>query len=597
MDADRYAVRWAPAITLLRRALSRTALGALLFAVVLGTVALPAATATPPAVTPAAAPSAGSSAVCRNPDRAGLQQRAPGDLVAFEELAGTGDPAFPPGARAWRVLYVSTGRDNTERTLVCGVVIAPAAGPTVVMGADGQRRGRIVSWSHGTIGLVTRCQPSSDPAARIFGPTPVGLNLVAWSNNANGDGPQGTAADGILAGMVQAGWIVTASDYYADLWNGSTLQPYIMGKIQAANGTDLVRAAHHLLARAGTPTGADSYDVVTWGHSQGGHAALWMGQLLEPYATATATADSPSLSLAGVALEAPASVLVARPGDPDTSLGAGLFDWTAPADAVQLGDQSAIALIFSYIFGAWASYAAGGAPLPDQMPAYPAGGRLDLATVTSPAGLGLVDPIAALCWSETEKVNTLIEPIATTSLLAPALVNGPTIAGVTHGNFDHTCAGNPAPAMAAWCEWSRFNVPGPRGTSPLPKLPKRGEALAPVLIAAGSNDVVVHCVAPASAPDAVPSGSDCVPAALYAALASDYCSDSGAHGHLTLNIWRQVAGVTEAGHDDIPGILATADFETPRFAGSPLQRFITAAFDGTLAAGCTATVVNASGAR
>jgi hypothetical protein len=59
-----------------------------------------------------------------------------------------------------------------------------------------------------------------------------------------------------------------------------------------------------------------------------------------------------------------------------------------------------------------------------------------------------------------------------------------------------------------------------------------------------------------------------------------------------LNIWRQEAGVTEAGHEDIPGILATADFETPRYEGSPLQRFITAAFEGTLDPGCTATVVN-----
>ncbi len=51
-------------------------------------------------------------------------------------------------------------------------------------------------------------------------------------------------------------------------------------------------------------------------------------------------------------------------------------------------------------------------------------------------------------------------------------------------------------------------------------------------------------------------------------------------------------GVIEASHDDIPGILATADFTTPRYEGSPLQSFTTAAFDGTLAPGCSATVVN-----
>jgi hypothetical protein len=542
--------------------------------------------------TPVATP-ADLETVCTNPDRTGLQERAPGDLVDLEELTSAGNPEFPPGARAWRVLYVSTGRDNTERTLVCGVVIAPESGPTVVVDADGLRRGRVVSWSHGTRGLVPRCQPAADPAAGVFGPTPVGINLVAWSNNEKGSGPQGTAADGILAGMVAAGWIVTASDYYADLWAGSTLEPFIMGKIEAANGIDLVRAAHHLMTEVGTPTDADAYDVVAAGHSQGGHAAMWMGQLLEPYASATVVAGSPSLSLSGVAAEAPASVLIAQPGDPDTSLGAGLFDWTLPAEAAAIGDQEAIGLIFSYVFAAWASYASGDQPNAAEMPAFPpSGDGLDLNAVVTPEATEVVLPIAELCWSDTDLVTPLVAPFTNAPFITPDLANGQTIDGVIHGNFDQTCAGNPSPAMAAWCDWSRYNVPGPRGTSPLPKLPMRGNALAPVLIAAGTNDVVVHCVAPASALDAVPSGSDCVPAALYAALAADYCPTGTARGHLTLNVWRPQAGVTEAGHEDIAGMMATADFEMPRFAGSPLERFITAAFDGTLTPGCMATVVN-----
>ena len=116
--------------------------------------------------------------------------------------------------------------------------------------------------------------------------------------------------------MTGAGWIVTASDFYTDLWDGESLMPFIMGKIEAANNIDLVRAAHHLMTEVGTPSGANAYDVVAWGHSQGGHASVWTGQLLEPYAAATATADSPSLALSGVVAEAPASVFVVRPGDP-----------------------------------------------------------------------------------------------------------------------------------------------------------------------------------------------------------------------------------------------------------------------------------------
>ena len=585
MNADRFdAVARLLAATPSRRALIGSALGGLLSLPAHRAAAAPSAQATP-AATPIPAPT-----VCTNPDTSGLQQRAPGDLVDYEELLAADNPSFPPGARAWRVVYVSTGRDNTERTLVCGVVVAPAAGPSVVDGPDGPR-GRVVSWSHGTRGAVTRCQPSIDPAADIFGPTPVGLNLVAWSDNANGDGPQGTAANGILAGMAGAGWIVTASDYYTDLWGGESLMPFIMGKIEAANSIDLVRAAHHLLATVGTPSGADAYDVVAWGHSQGGHAALWTGQLLEPYAAVTAATDGPTLALSGVVAAAPASVFVVQPDDPGTELGYGLLDWFEPMALQRAGEAAPVGLMFSYIFQSWAHYAAGGEPDPAAMPAFPTETRLDLGAVLSPEAAMVSDAIAHLCWSDSE-VATLVAPFTTTPFLTPLLDDGPVIDGVEHANFDHTCAGDPPPALAAWCDWIRFNNPGPRGTSPLPTLPKRGDALAPVLIAAGSNDAVVHCIALAATPNAVPPGTDCVPAALYDALAVDYCPNGGAEGHLSLNIWRQEAGVTVAGHEDIPGILATADFETPRYEGSPLQRFITAAFDGTLPSGCAATVVN-----
>ena len=175
--------------------------------------------------------------------------------MAYEELVANGDPNFPPESRIWRVLYVSTGRDNTERTLVCGLVVAPEHGAKVFDDPEGPR-GRVVSWSHGTRGLIPRCLAASDPAGSLWGPTAEGINLVHWSTNADGTGPQGTAAEGILAGMTGAGWIVTASDLYADLWGGTTLEPFIIGKIEAANGIDLVRAAHHLMTAVGMPTGA-----------------------------------------------------------------------------------------------------------------------------------------------------------------------------------------------------------------------------------------------------------------------------------------------------------------------------------------------------
>src|SRR4051812_364548 len=246
VDADRFE-SWLRSLaeTPTRRTVIGSALGALVSAQARGSSATPARQATPVVATPVA-----SASVCVNPDRTGLQHRSPGNLVAYEELVANGDPNFPPGSRIWRVLYVSTGRDNTERTLVCGLVVAPEHGPQIFDGPDGPR-GRVVSWSHGTRGLIPRCLAASDPAGSLWGPTPEGINLVAWSDKADGSGPQGTAAAGTLAGMGGAGWIVTASDLYVDLWGGTTLEPFIIGKIEGANGVDLVRAAHHLMTAVG----------------------------------------------------------------------------------------------------------------------------------------------------------------------------------------------------------------------------------------------------------------------------------------------------------------------------------------------------------
>ena len=604
MDAGRFD---AIARSLTTTASRRTLLGAILGTLVAGR-GLPAQ-ATHPAsqATPGAEPPSGAEAtpvtmpttpvtVCTNPDRTGLQERAPGDLVAFEELTAADFLAFPPGARAWRVLYVSTGRDNTERTLVCGVVVAPESGPAVATGPDGETRGRVVSWTHGTVGLVHRCQAASNPAALIFGPTPLGINQVSWSTHPDGSDPMvGTVEDGILAGMIGAGWIVTATDYYTDLWDGGSLMPFLIGKIEAANAIDIVRAADHLLTAIGSPSGADAYDVVPWGHSQGGHAAMWTGQLLEPYASATALPDSPTLALAGVVAEAPASVFVAQPGDPGTSSGFGLFDWFAAVEAANPGMNPGATTLFSYTFAAWANYAAGNQPAIGAMPAFPASGvGLDFGTIVTPAAEPVIPPIAEFCSAEADLVGPLVGPFTQPQIpfFVPEMADGPTIDEIRHGNFDQVCAGDPDPALAAWCDWARFNLPGPRGTSPLPSLPRRGNALAPVLIANGTRDVVVHCVATPASPDALPTGEECVSAALYAALAEDYCPDGDAQGHLTLNIWRPETGVVEASHGDIAGLLATADLTTPRFQGSALEQFITAAFEGSLFPGCTAAVVN-----
>jgi hypothetical protein len=63
----------------------------------------------------------------------------------------------PEGARAYRVLYWSTGLDG-KRVDVSGVVIAPHGSPP-----PGGRP--VVAWAHPTTGVVCRCAPS---LARVF---------------------------------------------------------------------------------------------------------------------------------------------------------------------------------------------------------------------------------------------------------------------------------------------------------------------------------------------------------------------------------------------------------------------------------------------
>src|SRR5919107_288269 len=117
-----------------RRTFIGTAIGGLLTSRARGTRAEPARQATPVGATPVA-----PTGVCVNPDRTGLQQRSPGDLVAYEELAANGDPHFPPGSRIWRVLYVSTGRDNTARPRRLLVARHPRPDPAL---PGGERSGR-----------------------------------------------------------------------------------------------------------------------------------------------------------------------------------------------------------------------------------------------------------------------------------------------------------------------------------------------------------------------------------------------------------------------------------------------------------------------
>jgi pimeloyl-ACP methyl ester carboxylesterase len=87
--------------------------------------------------------------------------------------------------------------------------------------------------------------------------------------------------------------------------------PYLIGQPEGRSVLDAVRAAHQL-------DGVELEDrTVVWGHSQGGHAALWAGALAPTYA--------PDVNVIGVAALAPASDLLGLVDNLATITGGTIF--------------------------------------------------------------------------------------------------------------------------------------------------------------------------------------------------------------------------------------------------------------------------------
>jgi len=180
-----------------------------------------------------------------------LPKGKPGTVITTEPIAA------PAGARAWRVLYKSTAVDGSE-VAVSGVIVAPEG--------RAPKRGRpVVAWAHGTTGIADACAPSKrDDIASAL---PFVDELVA------------------------SGYVVAATDYEGLGTPG--VHPYLVGASEGAGVLDAARAARAL---RGAGAGRD---VVVWGHSQGGHAALFAGEMAGEYA--------PELTLEGVIAGAPAT--------------------------------------------------------------------------------------------------------------------------------------------------------------------------------------------------------------------------------------------------------------------------------------------------
>jgi uncharacterized membrane protein HdeD (DUF308 family)/alpha-beta hydrolase superfamily lysophospholipase len=180
----------------------------------------------------------------------------PGQLLRIEPF----ERGVPDDARAWRILYTTT-RDDGIPAVASALVAAPRTLPA------GPRP--VIAWAHGTTGVARTCAPS----------------VLA--------DPFGSGAFFVLDDVVAQGWVLVATDYVGLGTPGP--HPYLIGEGEGRSVLDAVRAARQI----------DDLPLeertIVWGHSQGGHAALWAGQLAESYA--------PDVGVEGVAALAPASDL------------------------------------------------------------------------------------------------------------------------------------------------------------------------------------------------------------------------------------------------------------------------------------------------
>ncbi len=123
---------------------------------------------------------------------------------------------------------------------------------------------KVLDWAHGTTGIADECAPSLSPD-----------DAVPYANT-----------------FLDKGWAIVATDYEGLGTPGR--HPYIVGDSEARGVIDIVRAARNQYADI-------SADYLVWGHSQGGHAAM--------FALHDADSWAPELHLVGVVAGAPPSQL------------------------------------------------------------------------------------------------------------------------------------------------------------------------------------------------------------------------------------------------------------------------------------------------
>jgi hypothetical protein len=510
-----------------------------------------------------------------------LTGKKPGQLLKYKELKV--DSSLLTGARMFRILYTTSGVDELDVQASCGLVILPAK--------PKNRANEIVAYAHGTIGMHQSCQPSNDPR-KFIGP---GLGAISYGQGKNA--VLGTSKNGIMQGLINAGRMVTASDYYSGLGEPkSAQQSYVLGLPAGAAVLDSARAGIQLENGLQKGKNPKSWKVATWGISQGGHAAFWAGQLAKDYYSVTKLKKDPKIKPVGVAAIVPASSFVATDQTPPELVGRHLGDLEMhePAQVVNGRPVGVMGpLLFSLVMTSWDKYPDTGSLQPGAaFPGYPSSvPRPQMEDVLTSAGDGDGVPVAqnisAGCLTANAALQTQIynQPQTYGFFVQPIWggPNGPD--GAWQGQLDKTCLDPTTPeSLKSWCTWLAYNQPGPDGQNPFNKIPQQADgSYANVLIAEGMADNVVWCQK--SGKD-LPGPQDCLARQLYDSLAPACSSTS-----VRLDLFAETKK-SPATHGSTNGQIA--DNGKARFKGSRLAKFFNGTFKDSLKPGCSATVVNGS---
>ncbi|MEJ6510958.1 MAG: alpha/beta fold hydrolase [Actinomycetota bacterium] len=208
----------------------------------------------------------------------------PGELINSENVDAPG-----LNGSMSRVMYHSTNI-NGQDIAVTGLILIPK-------GTAPSGGWPVITWAHGTTGIADACAPSLKTA-----------DAVKQAN-----------------GLLDAGYLVVATDYEGLGTPGR--HPYIVGESEARGTLDIVRLAQSF------PNANASKRYAVWGHSQGGHAAMFAGHIAKSYA--------PEIELVADVAGAPPSQLLLVNAALQTSPYKHYIAMVAAAMNAAYGDQKA----------------------------------------------------------------------------------------------------------------------------------------------------------------------------------------------------------------------------------------------------------------